>query len=752
MKVIVKKLFLFCFVFLLFLTPVIAEGDENGQDSANENTVTIQMVEDELLRISSESSNKEELYTKCYESTVLTEDMKAVYCKVPASNSNQLFDIVLDYNAEAREGEKGKRFYNTLWNSTQTANYISWDMFDWGSSIVTVVSAMILNLIETLGGIVTVIVLFIVNISTTQIVAEVLRDLFGQLYTFIFGGYENTIVLVSLIYLIGLVRIFIERPENLKNIHVIIGVLKQATLSFLFLLAIAIPGKEIFYTIDGWVDKAVVQISNEYFSDSSEFEANTTGTILKAKIYYTMAEQPFMIRHYGVLSEEAIATKFGIDTGQATARYEKLLYDPSRANAKNEMKNLGNKVIPNDMLTMAIAMLSSLFMLVHKILIGIVFSGFSFLLLFASTFKEVLLGLSFMAIFNFALSRDSSAGKIIGNRITWIFALGLLPFFVNLSLQLIIEMITMFGNVNFMFIFVADIILVVSVMIGWANRDKIIRTLTSLKEPFTGMLNGTYSLAQGFSDFRNMVNPSDYDKSYSDSANSSASSNVGGSNANLNSTLDKINQNDLSEEKSIKNDIDNHDSLAEEGEVPNLEELSGDIEKTRLNGQEQTKVQDVINETKESSIVDNSKITKNSEVDNQEAQMTENNALKGVDNMNESGDSGLAEEMDNNLLSKDNTEALSKILNNSSSINSNSDMSEDQSKDGTSLLSKDLIVDENSQKEDTSKKTETENLAELQQELSQDNFELNTKNNGYRNTSNEDLFDISEIKSIEEES
>lgn len=744
MKNVSRKVFLFFLVWMLFLVPVLAEGEDNGQEAGNENTVTIQMVEDELERISKESANKDELFSKCMASTLLTDDMKAVYCKQPASNNNQLFDIVLDYNEDVRAGERTKRFYTTLWNSTQTANYIGWDLFDWGSSIVTVVSGMILNLIETIGGIITVVVLFIVNISTTGVVAEILRDLFNQLYTFLFGGYENALILIALIYLIGLARIFIERPENLRNMQVILGVLKQSTLAFLFLLAIAIPGKEVFYTIDQWVDKGVVEISNRYFSESDEFKGDTSGTILKTKIFYTMAEQPFMIRHYGVLSEDAIASKFGVDSNQATARYEKLLYDPSRANAKNEMKNLGNKVIPHDMLTMAIAMLSSLFMLLHKILIGIVFTGFSLLLLFSSTFKEVLLGLSFVALFSFALSRDTSAGRIIGNRLTWIFALGMLPFFVNLALELVIKMITTFGNINFMFIFVADLILVASVWIAWANKEKIIQTLTRLKDPITGMMNGTYSLAQGFSDFNEMVNPRDESSSYKSSSSGSA----GGGNATINTTLDKINQNDLAEEKAVKEQIDDHDSLAEVGEAPELEELSPKVSETTV--KETIPTENEIKEAKTGAETTSVNESHGSVEVTSKTEELSSNELKASENASDSEKIELAEEDTKTMKIADNREVLNGILQQGVNPSEGGESLMESSNEEPSSSSNGLLDEEKTDK--VEKNDNPDDLADFLRDLESDDFLLTNQNNGYRNTSDEDLFDVSKVKSIDDES
>lgn len=731
-----KKIIIILLVVVSCSVNVLAEeGDngDNGKEDWIDDTVTLQMIQDELDRIALESGNKDEAYSKCMASAVLTDDMKSVYCKIPSSNGNQLFDLVLDFNPEIRAQETSKRFYTTLWNSTQTASYVNWDWFDWGTSLVTVVGMFLLSIIETIGGLISVVVLFIANIATTNVIAEILRQLFEMLYTFLFGNYTNAVVILGLIFIIGLARAFIERAENLTNLSVILAILRNSILTFLFVLAVAIPGRQVFYYIDDVMNKSVAQVSNELFSSSEEFKGTTTGTILKAKIYYTLQEQPFMLRHFGALSEESIGTKFGISTDQATTRYEKLLFDPSRANAKNEMKNLGNKVIPYDSLTVAVALLSSLFMLVHKVLMGMVFAGLSLVILLANTFKEVLIGLTFLTIFSFALSREVSAAKIIGNRLTWIFVLGILPLGVTISMELVIRMISMLGDQNFMLIFIADLVLVFASWVIWENKGKIVETLTKLKEPLTGMINGTYRLSDGYNDLSSMFS---MDKdSFKDRNSSNSSMDAPGMNTNAN--IDKLNKNDLADEKtssygsSFERDQDELAEIADP-KLTAVPEPLDKLEKTDI--EKETIIENKTESNESVKEVETTPQIKNSEID----AGSQNNSLSDSSNekaTNRVDSSEINEIIKNQVPSSDiNITASS---NDSSEVEVHNMNNNDQS----------VSQEENEQRDKNI--VHPDELSDFQKAIEKDDFELNKALSDFKDNSDVDLFDVSSLKPIE---
>ncbi len=551
---------------LLFFTINRVCAENTGSEEWQEDTITFEDVKDELDRIA-EAGSVEEVFQECISSSILTDEMKSVYCKGTTNSSgNQMFELMLDFDPEVRSKEMGKRFYLAFWNSTQTAVNINWNWFDWGISIVTVSAQLIVNILEVIGGVISIIVMFVVNVASGNVIGGVVREVFNQLHNFIFGNTLQATTIVVLLFLAGLVRMLLENAENLRNLRVVLDIFKKSFLTFLFVIFIAIPGRNILYEFDSQLSESVAQLSTSMFSSSEDFDGATTSTTLKAKVFYMLQEQPFMLRHYGVISEELIALRFDISKEEAIKRYEKLLFDPSKATAKNEMKKHGNKSIPHDLPSMMTVFLVSLVMLIHKFLLGFIIFALSLANLCATVFKEFLIGVTFTAIFSFALSRYFSAIKLIANKLSWLMLLSFIPLGISLFMEALISFIQILGNFSFVLVIIADGLILFFLFIAWRNKEKIMETISKFKEPLSGMLNGTYSVGDGFNDMKSKVVESSRKSLKNKGADVTMNEGI-----NISATLDieKVNKNEeLYDEK----------DYSTQAESLSLEDLADDIE------------------------------------------------------------------------------------------------------------------------------------------------------------------------------
>lgn len=571
----IKKYLIFIVVSLMLLFPLSTKAEEEP----GAGTTTMLEIMAELVRISMESATAEESYQKCVVSSVLTDDMKMVYCKDPNAQSNSLFDLVLDFDLEIKSQETSKRFYKGLWNSTQNATYVAFDLFDWGTSIVTVILNAIAGMIEVIGGLFSMLVMFLVNISTSNTIGDIVRLLFDSLHNFIFADFNNAVMILVVMFMIGLLRTLIERAENLRNMNVIVAIFRDTFIAFLFVVFIAIPGRTVLHYIDQEMNATVALVSTNLFETSEDFVGDQSSTILKGQVFYALQEQPFMLRHFGAMSEKSIASRLNISKDEAVLRYEKLLYDPSYANAKNEVKYKNNKVIAHDLPTTSVLFLTTIFMLLHKFLLGLGFGLLSLITLLSTVMKEVIIGVTFIAIFSFAFSRTFSAAKMIGNRISWLFILNIIPLGVIVLLQLIIQALTMFGDISFILVFVVDIILIISSLILWKNKEKIIETLSKLKDPVMGMVNGTYSLADGYNDTKSSIR----NHSSSKFSNNNGYTNPSETEMNIKAELDidKVNRKASAELSDAANyDVIENEDLSESVELDKQTSLEENTDKS----------------------------------------------------------------------------------------------------------------------------------------------------------------------------
>ncbi|MFV0480125.1 MAG: hypothetical protein ACK5LZ_06110 [Anaerorhabdus sp.] len=589
-----KKLLIVLFIlFTLSPTQIFAEEEsetddtvvseeENGTDLWIDDTVTFADVEAELERIASETNNAAEQYEMCKNSTVLSDDMKMRYCIAP-SEPGSLLDVVLDLPGEGSvaEQEKEMKFYKAMNSSTRTAKATKFDIFDLGNSIANSVYSLVIDLIETIGGFATLVTLLLINTCSSRVIFSVFKDIFDSLHNFVFGNFETTIILCVLLFVVALIREIMDNGNRIKNFTVFLRTVKKVAIGFLIALFFSMFCRDILYKFDTVLDQSVAKLSEVWFSSSEEFEGKVSSTVLKERVFYAMQEQPFMLRHFGVMSVEAIAQKYEITIEEANARYETLLFSPSTENANNEVKNNGNQTIPTNPLKMQEVLLNSIAMLIHKAVLCVTFSLIAIVLLLANVIKAVFIGVTFVAVFQFVFSRKYSNARMIGNRMSWMLIFSFIPMLILLLFELLLMTIEAFGNIHFILIFVVDLLLFVCIKFIKENKDKIMKQMSMMSTPLGRMLKGDYSLKNGYDDIKPKV--SDFmnkTRDKVDSALEKAESNLDIGNvlmkAQISATLDTANSTPEIQEENLKLESLKEEDVAEE--VSEIEDILNDID------------------------------------------------------------------------------------------------------------------------------------------------------------------------------
>lgn len=462
-------------------------------DSNQDQTVSVDDVYTKIAEMLAKSKTVDEFVQTCMASD-LDAAIKLYYCTAPLTSSS-IYDGFLTFGSSDVAAEKGLSFYLNFGNSTQTAKYVKWDMWDWGTSIGLVILSGLGDILEFIGSLFSYVTLFVMNIATGNYIAGIIRTACDTIQKLLFGNITIALPLLTLVFLYHFLMVLFQDAQTLKSAKMVTQIFIKSFLSFLFIILLAIPGRQALYYVDNKVHETVGSLSSLVFNQDSTLQSGQSlSTQIKKNVFYLMQEQPFMLRHFGEMSINKIAVKYKITPEEATNRYNKLLIFPYTASAKNEI-NAGNQTITRDTLSASTNMFVSLVMLIHRLLIGLIFSIVGVFIFALDILKEILIGFVLLAIFSWMFNRSFSAGRMIANRLMWIMVVGMVPLLLSVVMMVYSAAVEAAASLHFTMVLMLDLGIALLGILAYKNREKIAETITKLKEPISGMMNGTYSLA-----------------------------------------------------------------------------------------------------------------------------------------------------------------------------------------------------------------------------------------------------------------
>lgn len=358
---------------------------------------------------------------------------------------------------ETAAEETDENYMKNFYNSTQTVMTEGLNLFRPHTIVMTLLN-VITMLLELLGSVITFFVMVLYNFVGSSFMMTMVDGILESVESVMFDWSDYNSWIIKVVVLVTLIGILYQLIKNFTRLHgykQILQVIVSGLLSMGLIIFIGQSGRTIMFGLDSLAQDVLV--------DTFVFDGQSENMEIanKENIFEIMQMQPFMLRHYGTVSYEAIAESAGQSEEDARYRVQTLLEEPTEVNARIELDDYGNTAISHDIASCAQVLFLSFMGLLHRLLIGIVIAVLAIGVGVVKLLKMLLMFLSVYQLLWWLIRRTHRARQWFLDRITWsLLAIGADLVF-NVAMYFIMEACVMVSVIHPLLMIAFDVILLV---------------------------------------------------------------------------------------------------------------------------------------------------------------------------------------------------------------------------------------------------------------------------------------------------
>lgn len=358
---------------------------------------------------------------------------------------------------ETAAEESGENYLENFYNSTQTVMTEGLNLFRPHTIVMTLLN-VITMLLELLGSVVTFFVMVLYNFVSSSFMITMVDGIMKSIERLMFNWSDYNSWVIKVLVMVTLIGILYQLIKSFSRLHSykqILQVIVSGLLSMGLIIFIGQNGRTIMFGLDSLAQDVLVE-TFVFDGQSENMEIAN-----KENIFEIMQMQPFMLRHYGTVSYEAIAESAGQSEEDARYRVQTLLEAPTEANARAELNDYGNTAISHDIASCAQVLFLSFMGLLHRLLIGVVIAVLAISVGVVKLLKVLLMFLSVYQLLWWLLRRTHRARQWFLDRITWsLLAIGADLVF-NVAMYFIMKACVMVSVIHPLLMIAFDVILLV---------------------------------------------------------------------------------------------------------------------------------------------------------------------------------------------------------------------------------------------------------------------------------------------------
>ena len=488
----------------------------------------------------------------------------------------------LDENTAAQESNEN--YMRNFYNSTQTVMTEGLNLFRPHTIVMTLLN-VITMLLELLGSVITFFVMVLYNFVSSTFMMTVVDTILKSIESVVFNWSDYNSWIIKVVVLVTLVGILYQLIKNFTKLHgykQIMQVILSGFLSMFLIIFIGQNGRKIMFSMESLAQDVLVE-TFVFVGQSENMEIAN-----KENIYEIMQLQPFMLRHFGTVSYDAIAASANQSKEDAETRVQTLLDDPTENNARIELNDFNNTAISHDIASCSQVLFLSFMGLVHRGLIGLVIAILAIGVGIVKLLKVLLMFLSVYQLLWWMIRRTHRARQWFLDRMTWsILSIGVDLLF-NIAMYFVMEACVKVSAIHPLLMIAFDVLLLVLCIYAAKNISTIGAKLRESGEILQAALVGQ-SPSQSFSHLSGKNSQTSID-----SANEESSVSEDGNYLDETES-ESLNQEDLSDQDNDifndeeMNDGDAADEAGENAEDNKLFDESTDFDDELSQSEENTK-------------------------------------------------------------------------------------------------------------------------------------------------------------------
>lgn len=360
---------------------------------------------------------------------------------------------IISLDEETAKKELSEDYIKHFMNSSATAVTDGINLFHPDTILLALIN-FVTSIVEKLGLCVSLIVMIFYNMSSSTFINTIVRNIFNVLEKALFNWDDPNAYIYKLFIVACFIVLIRKLMGNMKLFYswkAVLQVILQVTLTGILCYLLARYGRPAIIHIEN-------QASDAFLTTFSigDNDPNTPIEIQnKRMLFENMQKQGFILRHFGVVDVSQIPEIKNVSNSD---RVEYLLSDPSTDNAEAEY-DAGNESISYNSGQALQVLTLSIFFIIHRVFIGLLFIGASGILIAISLIKEILLALAAWQLIYAILKNNKQAYYWVGNRLQWS-VLAILSYFVfNTFLYFIQSAVTQISAYGIFLLLPFDIIL-----------------------------------------------------------------------------------------------------------------------------------------------------------------------------------------------------------------------------------------------------------------------------------------------------
>lgn len=503
-----------CLLLLMtFITPIHAENMDGGD------------------YVPPSGADKEPEYDDMYPEC-LSDDYECIAKHVEGVGSGTPEDYkqaIRSFDPDIASLENDKNYINNFQNSTMTAMTDTLNLLK-PHTLIMQISNFMITIFETIGGSFSLLCLVAYNLLSGSAIEAIISNTLDAVAGKIFNWNDmgswiyNVLILVAFVSLIRKVMYSMSRKGGVTTTKNIVNMIFETILSVVIVVFVGMYGRPIIHQIETMAESSLVQTFS--FGENDE----TLEIMTKDKIFNILQMKPFMMRHFGTSDIDRLPINDNASYDDLhdynTGRVQKILSDPSTANARSE-KNLGNDVIMQGIGTSLSCVVYSFLGLLHKIISAAVLLILTLLLGVIRLFKEILLFFSILGMIVMLLNPNHP--KLYNwffNRFKWMLFSIIASILFSIFLYTWGTVMDALAGTGFILAIIFDLLVLIAIMVTWHFKDTIFEKLKDFNENngnlAASVFNGTLSPMAALSQIASSGGSSNSDTS-SNQDNSNAS-------------------------------------------------------------------------------------------------------------------------------------------------------------------------------------------------------------------------------------